>query len=181
MIRLPKWVLVVLALALVFGLTAPACAASKIKAVTPDTKQFVATDKEGKDTTYKLADNARIITPSDPNAKLSDLKTGQEVTIAYEKRGDEYLANGVLLHEGAFKNDELIGGTIKSRNNDRSEFVLRDPNGKEWTFQLGDTAKVRLNDKDSKFVDLKDNDHVLITYHKQGDKNMVTNLFADRR
>ena len=53
MIRLPKWFVMVLALAMVVGLTSAVFAADtvkgKIKSVSADKKEFVVTDKNDKD------------------------------------------------------------------------------------------------------------------------------------
>jgi hypothetical protein len=61
MIRLPKWVLVVLALALVVGTAAAAeTAKGKIKSVTADKQEFVLTDTAGKDWTFHMDPKATV-------------------------------------------------------------------------------------------------------------------------
>jgi len=98
MIRLPKWMLVVLALALVIGLSAPLVAAEmakgKIKSVTADKQEFVLTDTNGKDWTFHL-DPKATVRLNDKDTKLNDLKAGDEVEIKYEKKGDQFIAEDI--------------------------------------------------------------------------------------
>ena len=95
MIRLPKWFLLILALAVLVGLTTSASAADttkgKIKSVTVDKKEFVMTDQNNKDWTFTLDDNTKIRL-ADKDVKLDDLKAGDEVEIKYEKKGDKLIA-----------------------------------------------------------------------------------------
>jgi len=65
MIRLPKWLPIVLCFALLVGLTtrawgAEATARGKIKSIEAEKKQFVLTDLAGKDWTFTLGDNAIV-------------------------------------------------------------------------------------------------------------------------
>ena len=95
--RVPKWFLLVLALVFLLGLAAPVLAdeaKGKIKSVDADKSQFVVTDKDGKDWTFKMDDNAKIRL-NDKDSKLNDLKEGDEVTVTYEKKGDQMIASEV--------------------------------------------------------------------------------------
>jgi hypothetical protein len=97
MIRLPKWLVVVLALALVGLLVSPALAAEakgKIKSVDPVKKQFVLTDTNGKDWTFDMDENAKVRL-ADKDVKLGDIKEGSEATITYDKVGDKLIAKEI--------------------------------------------------------------------------------------
>ncbi len=98
MIRLPKWFLVVLALAMLAGLASAALAdetaKGKIKQVTIDKKEFVVTDAGGKDLTFTLSEDAKVQL-ADKDVKLDDLKVGDEVEIKYEKKGDKLMAKEI--------------------------------------------------------------------------------------
>jgi len=88
----------VLALALLLGLTAPVLAAEakgKIKSVAPDKKQLVVTDKDGKDWDFQMNEDAKI-TLADKDTKLADLKAGDEVTITYEKKDGKLMVSKIL-------------------------------------------------------------------------------------
>jgi len=72
-------------------------------------------------------------------------------------------------------------GKIKSINADKSEFVLTDKDGKDWTFKMDDNAKIRLNDKDSKLNDLKEGDEIKVTYDKKGDQLIAKEIHCERK
>jgi hypothetical protein len=95
MIRLPKWMLVVLALALVVGTASAAeTAKGKIKSVTADKQEFVLTDTNGKDWTFHM-DPKATVRLNDKESKLNDLKAGDEVEIKYNKQGDRFVAEDI--------------------------------------------------------------------------------------
>ncbi len=100
MIRMPKWIVPMLALALVVGLTGALLAAEtakgKIKSVNADKKEFVVTDKNDKDFTFHM-DAAGKITLADKEVKLDELKKGDEVEIKYEKDGDKMIAKEIKV------------------------------------------------------------------------------------
>ena len=95
MIRLPKWVLVVLALVVLLGLSMTIQAAEttkgKIKSVTADKKEFVLTDKDNKDWTFHLDTDAKIRL-ADKEIKLDELRKDDPVEVKYEKKGDKLMA-----------------------------------------------------------------------------------------
>jgi len=98
MVRLPKWFVVVLALIVLVGLAMPVLAdetKGKIKSVSADKKEFVFSDKDGKDWTFQMAEDAKIKL-GDKDIKLNELKAGDEVTVTYKKVGDNLIASEVL-------------------------------------------------------------------------------------
>ena len=100
MIRMPKWIVPMLALAVVVGLTGVLLAAEtakgKIKSVNADKKEFVVTDKNDKDLTFHMDDKGKI-TLADKEVKLDELKKGDEVEIKYEKDGDKMIAKEIKV------------------------------------------------------------------------------------
>jgi hypothetical protein len=99
MIRLPKWTLVLLALAFMLGLTAPALAdeaKGTIKSVTADKNEFVLTDNLQKDHTFYLDAQGKV-TINDKEGTLSDLKKGDEATITWEKKNGKMMASQVTV------------------------------------------------------------------------------------
>lgn len=85
----------VLAIALVLGLTSTALAADKatgkIQSVTADRQEFVLTDKDGKTLTFQMDENAQIRL-NDKASELKQLKKGDEVEVTYDKKGDKLIA-----------------------------------------------------------------------------------------
>ena len=99
MIRLPKWTLVVLALALVLGMTAPVLAEEAkgtIKSVTADKNEFVCTDTAGKDFTFNLAAKGKVLI-DDKESTLSDLKKGDQATVTWETKNGKMEASEIRV------------------------------------------------------------------------------------
>ncbi len=99
MIRLPKWTLVVLALAFVLALTAPALAEDAkgtIKSVTADKNEFILTDNLGKDQTFHLDAKGKVLI-NDKESTLSDLKKGDEATVTWENKNGKMTASQVTV------------------------------------------------------------------------------------
>ena len=98
MIRIPRWFVVVLALAVVLGFGAAALAAETVKGkvanVSADKNEMTLTDKDGKEWKFQIDDNAKVRL-NDKDSKLKDLKAGDEVEIKYEKEGDKHIAREI--------------------------------------------------------------------------------------
>jgi Cu/Ag efflux protein CusF len=185
MIRLPKWLPVVLCFAFLVGLTARACGAEatargKVKSIEADKKQFILTDLNGKDWTFTVADNT-IIRTADKETKLADLKPGDDVSIVYDKGVTQFTANYILNHQGDTKGLEVGFGALKLFDPDKKQLVLTDPNGKDWTFRMADDAKVRLSDKEAKPADLKLGDKLTVVFEKKGNDLTVQDVHAMRK
>jgi len=97
MVQLPKWFLIVLALALLLGLSNAVLAAEtkgKIKDVSADKKEFTMTDENGKDWTFHLQANGKVML-NNQEKTLNDVKKGDEVRVTYEKKNDQLIASEV--------------------------------------------------------------------------------------
>jgi len=173
MIRLPGWLSVVLALALlalwtpiVTGDTATdeQTATGTVKSVSAKNNQFVLNIK-GRTLTLRLAEGAKLRV-GDKEAEIGDLKEGDQVTVNYRMR-----AKDICSLEGT-----QSSGEIKSISTDRDRIVLKDGRGKEMTFQINKDAKVRLGDKEGKIDELKVGEAVVIEYAKEGDQLMARTI-----
>jgi Cu/Ag efflux protein CusF len=97
MIRLPKWLMAVLGIAILLALTSPALALEakgKIKKTSVDQKEITVTDQDGKDLEFVMDDDAKIQL-NDKDTKLKELKKGDEITVTYEKKGGKLIASKV--------------------------------------------------------------------------------------
>jgi len=72
-------------------------------------------------------------------------------------------------------------GKIASVNADKSEFVMKDDAGKNWTIMVDKDVKVHVNDKASKLADLQATDEVVVTYEKDGEKLVAKTIKATRK
>jgi len=178
MIRLPKWLGVALALAMLALWTSVAVgdtakdeqtATGKVKSVSAKNNQVVLRMKD-RDWAFRVADSAKIRV-GDKEAKLADLKEGDEVTVTYRME-----ARAVRSADGMFAH-----GRIKSISTDKNQVVVKDDRGKEHTFNLNKDSKIRLADKDAKLADLKEGDEVGINYTKDGDEMMARRISKHRR
>jgi Cu/Ag efflux protein CusF len=62
-------------------------------------------------------------------------------------------------------------GTIKSMDGDKSQVVVTDENGKDWTYHVQDGAKIYCDkNKDAKFADLKVGSQVRLLWEKKEGK-----------
>ena len=97
MIRLPKWLIAILGIAILLSLTSSAMALEakgKIKKISTDQKELTVTDQDGKDLEFVLDEDAKI-QPNDKEIKLKELKKGDEITVTYEKKGRKLIASKV--------------------------------------------------------------------------------------
>jgi hypothetical protein len=180
--RLPNWLVVILAVVLVLGFTLPVMAADtgkedvargKIKSIMPDKHQFILTDKNGQDWTFRVSKDAKI-RHNNKEGQLSDLKEGDEVTVSYGM-----MINDVLAERTAQPTD-ITRGRVKNPTPDRNQFILTDVNGKDWTFELAKNAQILQEGKERKLGDLKEGDAVAIAYTKEGERFMANEIFSDK-
>jgi Cu/Ag efflux protein CusF len=97
MIRLPKWLIALLGIAILLGVTSPAMALEakgKITKISADQKELTVTDENGKKLEFVMDDDAKIQL-NDKDTKLKELKKGDEVTVTYEKKGLKLIASKV--------------------------------------------------------------------------------------
>jgi Cu/Ag efflux protein CusF len=177
MLCMPKWVVVVLALAVVVALAPSANAAEfkkgKVKSVSADGKEITITDNANQDVLLHLGDHAAILTGGRDNGQLSDLKPGDNVSVVFDKTGDRRTAMAILLNKGANANAELGVGTVKSVTPGTNQFTITDLNGKDMAFNVANDAMVRLSNKPAKFADVKKGDKIVVVSEKKGDQHVV--------
>ncbi|MHB1426279.1 MAG: hypothetical protein ACYC3I_24195 [Gemmataceae bacterium] len=97
MTRMPKWICVVLTLALVFGLTCPAFAADTqgvVKTVAADKNEIVVTI-QGRDYPFQVAANAPIRLGSQAG-KLTDLKPNDSVVVSFTQADNKLVATQIV-------------------------------------------------------------------------------------
>src|SRR5262245_31448336 len=96
MIRLSTFCLWALALALLLGLTMPVLAEEvkgKVASVDAAKNQIIVKD-QGLDRTFLLDAGAKV-TINDKEGKLADIAAGDEVTVTYEKKGEQHMASEI--------------------------------------------------------------------------------------
>ena len=175
---LSMWGGAVAAVVLLAGtaLAGDAIYAGKVKTINADKKEVVLT-ADGKDSTFKLADNVLI----NRGGKLTnDLKPDDSVNVLYEKGVLTWTARYFLIKEGDYKYCELERGAFKSMDADKKQLTLTDEAGHDVSFATGD-AKVILNKEDSKLENYKIGDVTLAIVEKFADKVTLKAIMVDRK
>ena len=185
MIRMPKWVVAVLALGLVAAVAAPGRAddkvwRDKVKGVDATKKTFTMADEKGKEFTFKIDDNCMINDGSEKGS-LANLKANDEVTVYYDAGLTASTAHYVLVHNDKNKDRELGRGTVKSWDDTKKELTITVLSGKDRAFNMGGDAKVQLSGKDAKISDLKLGDKVTFVFESKGGKDTILEAHADRK
>lgn len=146
----------------------------QIKSLALDKSMLILKDAQGKEHTFMLNKDSKVRRAL-KDAKLNDLKLGDVVIIAWEKKGDNMMALFIRAHQ-ADHPTRTAHGEVKKVEATKNELVLKDARGNERCFHLAKDAKVDLGGTDSKLADLKQGDKVNVTYART-----VTNLRSDRR
>jgi len=157
---------------------ADAIAAGKIKAVNAEKKEFVLTDSDSKEWTFKVGD--AVVINRGGKESQSDLNAGDPVNVCYDKGLLTWTAHYILVQEGDTKDCVLVNGTVKNYDADKKQVTFTDHKEKDWTFPMG-KAKVRLNKEDSKIQDIKIGDHALAIVEKMGEGTTLKCLMIDRK
>jgi Cu/Ag efflux protein CusF len=155
-----------------------AIAAGKVKGVNAEKKEFVLTDSEGKDWTFKLGDT--VVINRGGKESQSDLNAGDPVNICYDKGLLTWTAHYILVQEGDTKDCMLMNGTVKNYDADQKQVTFTDHKDKDWTFPMA-KAKVRLNKKDSRMENIKIGDHALAIVEKMEGGTTLKCLMIDRK
>jgi len=155
-----------------------AVAAGKVKTVNAEKKEFVLTDREGKDWTFKIGDP--VVINRGGKESQSDLKAGDPVNVCYDKGLLTWTASYILVQEGDTKDCFLMQGTVKNYDVDNKRVTFTDHQDKDWAFPVG-KAKVRLNKQDGKLENLKIGDNVLAILEKVGEDTNVKCMMIDRK
>jgi len=140
-------------------------AAGRVQRASADNNQLVLKGHDGQERTFQVAQNARVRV-NNKDGKLADLKEGDHAVVAFSKQGDQLAAREVLSeHEG--QGAGLAAGQVERVSADRNQIVLKDQAGHEHTFQVGQDAQVRINDKDGKAADLQQGSQAAVAYLRE--------------
>lgn len=176
MIRLPKFCVALLALALLLGVTMPVAASEtsgNIRTVDA-VKGVVVLKGTVSDSTYFLNKDGFVYFDG-KRGKIADLKEGDKVNIRYEKVGSDFRASEIrCLRQGT-----ETTGTINNLLPDTQAVVLKGTLS-NTTYLLDKKGVVLINGKESNFSDLKPNDQVRVTYRQNGDQRIAMAVWASR-
>lgn len=159
-------------------LAADMVSTGKVKSINAGNKDFILTDGAGKDWTIKFGD--KVVINRGGKESKTDLNAGDSIQVCYDKGVLTWTAHYILVREGDTKDFELIHGTVKSYDATKKQLDFTDDTGKDVNFVMG-SAKVRLNDKDSKIEEVKIGDHFLALVEKVGDKSTLKCIMVEHK
>src|ERR1019366_8899373 len=116
-----------------------------------------------KDTIYELNKGAKVWLDG-ARSKLGELKTDDHAVVTYEKKGEHLMASDVR----ALRNAKETTGTVRSSFADKREITIKGL-VKDSTYEVKKGATVWADGKKGSMTDIREGDHVLITYEQQGD------------
>ena len=128
-----------------------------------------------KNTLYELNKDATVWLDG-AKSKLADLKVDDTAVIAYEKRGEHFMASEVR----GLRNAQEATGTVRGTFSEKKEITLKGV-VKDTTYELAKDATVALNGKEVSLNDLRADDYVMITYMEQGKHYMAKTIRASRK
>jgi len=152
--------------------------AGRIKGVDAAKKEFVLTDVNAKDFTFKLSD--QTIMNRGGQESQSDLAAGDSVFVCYDKGLLTWTAKYILIREGHSKNWELSHGKLKGYEDERLNFTYTDDTGKDMTLSAG-FVRVWVNHHEVAFSDLKIGDSLLLIIDREGGKTNLVSVMCERR
>ena len=175
-----KWIGAILAVAMVVVLVSPVFAIEargRIKSIDNDKNEMTMTTSDNKTLTFRFKEDVKVKL-NDGNKKLSDLKAGDEVTVTYERVGENLNVSQIVARRG--QNIEATG-TVKSIDTAKKEFSMSTDDNKTLKFRFNDDVKVQLNDKTGKLSDMKVGDMVRVQYSRDGDDLRVSEISVRRK
>ncbi|MBI3412141.1 MAG: hypothetical protein HY040_27740 [Planctomycetes bacterium] len=72
-------------------------------------------------------------------------------------------------------------GKIKTIMDDKNTLVMTDKDDKDHSFQLAPNAKIRLNNRDVAFTDLRAGDAVTVTWEEKNGRRLATLIVTQRK
>lgn len=107
---------------------------------------------------FHLGDNCGYALLDNPSGAITDLRSGEKVTVSYQN------ANGVLVADRVKQKPMSYEGTVKSIDPAAHTLTLRS-HLRDETFQLPDNCQVTLRDnKSGALTDVQPGNYVTVTY-----------------
>lgn len=135
----------------------------KIQTVAADQQQFTIRDQKDHDWTFRAGRDAKVQV-NGKDARLADLKQGQEVTVSYHQMLTDIQAgknNDPAAPQQA--KGQTVRGQIQRVDATQHQVAIRDQNGKEHSFQVGQNTRVQVDGKNAKLADLQQGQEVTAT------------------
>jgi|SRR5579864_1101572 len=149
----------------------------KVKSVNVERKEFVLTDRDGRDQIFKLGDD--LVVNRGGKESGGGLKIDDSVSLYYIEDAPKRTAHYILVREGETKAWQLRRGAFKDYDAAKKAFTYTDAKGKDWTCAING-SKVRLNMQASKIEDIRNGDTTLAIVDEIADKSTLKDLMVTR-
>lgn len=166
-----------LALFVLLGLAIPTLAdeaKGTLRSIYEDKRQVVLKGVL-RDTIYDLSKDAKLCVDG-KKVKIGELRVGDQVTIEFQKSGDRMMAGEIR----ALRKATETTGTVRGAIADTHQLILKGIL-KDTTYQLEKEAIVWVNGKERKLADLREGDHVRVTFENRGEKLMASEVCLMRK
>jgi len=176
MIRSPN-IRLGLALLLLSGLAIPVRASETkgtVRSVKADSNEIVIKGLVA-EATYEMSRDTSVCVDGKKSA-LGDLREGDQVMVHYEKINNRLLASEIR----ALRNAKEATGTVRSALSDKRQVVLKGVL-KDTTYEVDKDATIRGTGKNGTLADLRDGEHVRITYEQRGDQLVARDIHVTRK
>lgn len=144
----------------------------KVQSVSDQRNQIVVRDENNRDWAIQIAKDARVRV-NDKDAQARDLKEGDQVAVSFRR-----VARDVVAAQDE-KAGRFVAGRVERAPAEGNQLVLKDHEGQEHTFQVGQNADIRVNGKSGKLSNLKQGDHVVVAYSKNGDASEASEVMCE--
>jgi hypothetical protein len=135
-------------------------ARGKIERINADQHQFTLKDENGREMTFRCDRNARL---NGQEAKFTDLQQGQEVTVTFRQELTDIRTGEKNAPAGQQEHGQTVQGQIEQVQAAQHQIRLRDQNGRDRTFQVGQNAQVQVNGRTGTLADLQQGQQVTAT------------------
>ena len=128
-----------------------------------------------KDTIYELKKDGTAWLDG-ARCKLADLAADDRVVIYYETNGAHMMASSIR----ALRKAQETTGTVKDVFSEKHEITLKGI-VKNSTYELLKDGTVWIDGKKGELADIREGDHVLITYIQRGDRYVANDVTVTKR
>jgi uncharacterized surface anchored protein len=180
--RMPMGIVALLAVVLVASplFAADTTIRGKVKSTNADKNEFVLDDANGKSNTIAL-DKDAMINRNGKDAKIAELKAGDDVSVCFAQGIFKGTAHYVLVHDDSNKTCDLGVGKVKAYDATKGELVLTDAANRDVTYQVPATSKVQVNTQPGKIADVKVGEMVTIIADMKDGKSVMRELIVQRK
>lgn len=149
----------------------------KVKSVILERKEFLLTDRDGRDQIFRLGDH--LVVNRGGKESAGGLKVDDSVSVYYEQDAQKWTAHYILVRQDDARAWQLRSGAFKVDNAGKKMFTYTDDCGAEWTCCING-SRVRLNMQTGRIEDIRKGDTTLAIVEEIEDKATLKDVMVSR-